>query len=187
MNRRPTFHLSELPPIPGAFPSSKGDVTASEGGDGEPEKRPPSTRCPSLSSVLSQPQYAILPEHASLEGWPEEDIKVLNDYVRHMLHSRRSKMKQRLKAFVKYASRPLGFLITLYATLITLFGLAWVLFLIGWIYVGDRQLYVINVIDYVLVALFAIVGDGLAPFRAVDTYHMVFVAHYRKLLRHLLL
>lgn len=98
----------------------------------------------------------------------------------------------------------MGFLVTLYATLITLFGLAWVLFLIGkppffffffspfsvphlpvlilrhsgWINVGGRQLEIINYIDYVLVALFAIMGDGLAPFRAVDTYHMIFVAHY---------
>jgi len=72
----------------------------------------------------------------------------------------------------------LGFLVTLYATLITLFGLAWVLFLIGWINVGGKQLYVINIIDNVLVALFAIVGDGLAPFRAVDTYHMIYIAHY---------
>jgi hypothetical protein len=52
---------------------------------------------------------------------------------------------------------------------------------IGWINVGGKQLYVINVIDNVLVALFAIVGDGLAPFRAVDTYHMIFIAHYHHL------
>lgn len=55
------------------------------------------------------------------------------------------------------------------------------LFLIGWISVGSKQLYVINVIDYVLVALFAIMGDGLAPFRAVDTYHMIYIAHYHHL------
>jgi hypothetical protein len=72
----------------------------------------------------------------------------------------------------------LGFLVTLYATLITLFGLAWVLFLIGWVNVGGRQIYVVHIIDSVLVALFAIVGDGLAPFRAVDTYHMIYIAHY---------
>lgn len=48
----------------------------------------------------------------------------------------------------------------------------------GWINVGGKQLYVINVIDNILVALFAIMGDGLAPFRAVDTYHMIFIAHY---------
>lgn len=52
---------------------------------------------------------------------------------------------------------------------------------IGWINVGGRQLYIINVIDNVLVALFAIMGDGLAPFRVVDTYHMIFIAHYHHL------
>jgi hypothetical protein len=52
---------------------------------------------------------------------------------------------------------------------------------IGWINVGGRQSYLVNVIDNVLVALFAIVGDGLAPFRTVDTYHMIFIAHYHHL------
>jgi hypothetical protein len=37
------------------------------------------------------------------------------------------------------------------------------------------------VIDNVLVALFAIMGDGLAPFRTIDTYHMIFIAHYHHL------
>lgn len=83
-----------------------------------------------------------------------------------------------MRGFGQYVRRPLGFLVTLYATLITLFGLAWVLFLIGWINVGGKQIYVIHIIDSVLVALFAIVGDGLAPFRAVDTYHMIYIAHY---------
>jgi hypothetical protein len=193
VNRRPTYDLTGLPPIPGAFPPSAEDV----GKEGSAGGAPSVVRSPSLSSVISGPQYAILPENATLEGWDEEDVKMLNDYVRHMLHSRRSKVKQRLKAFVKYASHPLGFLVTLYATLITLFvclpplaryrsainslqGLAWVLFLIGWIYVGDKQLYAIDVIDYVLVALFNLVGLGLAPWRAVDTYHMAFVAHYHR-------
>jgi len=36
-------------------------------------------------------------------------------------------------------------------------------------------------VDLVLVALFAVVGDGLAPFRAVDTYHMCFIARYAHL------
>jgi Protein of unknown function (DUF2985) len=64
--------------------------------------------------------------------------------------------------------------------LITLFGAAWVLFLIGWISLGSKQDYVINIVDNVLVALFAIIGDGLAPFRAVDTYHMIYIAHYHR-------
>lgn len=54
------------------------------------------------------------------------------------------------------------------------------LFLIGWISLGSKQHYIINVVDNVLVALFAIIGDGLAPFRAVDTYHMIYIAHYHR-------
>jgi hypothetical protein len=47
--------------------------------------------------------------------------------------------------------------------------------------VGNKKDYLVNVIDNVLVALFAIMGDGLAPFRAVDTYHMIYIAHYHHL------
>lgn len=75
----------------------------------------------------------------------------------------------------------MGLFVTVYATLITLFGAAWVLFLIGWISLGSKEDYIINVIDNVLVALFAIMGDGLAPFRAVDTYHMIYIAHYHRI------
>lgn len=75
----------------------------------------------------------------------------------------------------------LGFFVTLYAFLITVFGTIWVLFLIGWISLGERKDYIVNIIDNVLVALFAIMGDGLAPFRIVDTYHMIYIAHYHRL------
>ncbi|OJD14795.1 hypothetical protein AJ78_04883 [Emergomyces pasteurianus Ep9510] len=132
----------------------------------------------SRSKVLDELCFAVLPDGETLTGWSEADKRELNDHVRHMLHSRRSKFKRAMKGFGQYVRKPLGFLVTLYATLITLFGLAWVLFLIGWINVGGRQLYIINVIDNVLVALFAVVGDGLAPFRAIDTYHMIFIARY---------
>ncbi|KAK7628451.1 hypothetical protein IWX50DRAFT_552459 [Phyllosticta citricarpa] len=144
-------------------------------------ERPQLDRTFSITSALSETRHAVLPHGLSLEGWSEDEKRELDDHVRHMLHSRRSRIKRSLKGFGKYVSTPLGFLVTLYATLITLFGLAWVLFLIGWIYVGNRQLYIINVIDNVLVALFAIVGDGLAPFRVIDTYHMIYIAHYHRL------
>jgi len=180
VNRRPTYDLSHLPQIPGTFPESVEDLTKQESGSDADDTRTKPRRGPSLWSVLSDTQYAVLPDDATLDGWTDDEVKLLNDYVRHMLHSRRSKFKQRIKAFGKYTRRPIGFLVTLYATLITLFGLAWVLFLIGWIYVGEKQLYVINVIDYVLVALFAVVGDGMIPWRLVDTYRMAFVAHYHR-------
>ncbi|KAL4756913.1 uncharacterized protein BDW70DRAFT_120488 [Aspergillus foveolatus] len=180
VNRNQTYTLSP------ARESEREETTSTEEEEDKEsakglEPRPPLERpITNISSVLDQgePHFAVLPEGINLEGWSYQDIEELNDHVRHMLHSRRSKFKRSMKGFGKYVSKPLGFLITLYATLITLFGLAWVLFLIGWINVGGRQSYIINVIDNVLVALFAIMGDGLAPFRAVDTYHMVFIAHY---------
>ncbi|KAJ6097475.1 hypothetical protein N7499_001849 [Penicillium canescens] len=183
VNRMPTYTISR----PQYSSDEEQGTTADEGELSEEAKlkkdkeRPiveqlrPS---PSMSSVLPGPRYAVLPETRGLEGWTKEDYAELNDHVRHMLHSRRSKFKRSMRGFGQYVRKPLGFFITLYATLITLFGLAWVLFLIGWINIGGKQLYVINIIDNVLVALFAIMGDGLAPFRAVDTYHMCFIAHY---------
>jgi hypothetical protein len=207
VNRRPTYNLTRTPRIPGAFPSHDDGVitetpahapgvatpdTQERLEPGEPGA-PPSTPKrekeedggrPSLEripSTMTDRFYAVRPHNTSLADWSDEDLAELNDHVRHMLHSRRSAFKRGLKAFGQYVRKPLGFLVTLYATLITLFGLAWVLFLIGWIYVGEKQLYVINVIDNVLVALFAIVGDGMIPWRAVDTYHMIFIARYHHL------
>ncbi|KAB5566173.1 hypothetical protein GE09DRAFT_1105820 [Coniochaeta sp. 2T2.1] len=183
INRRPTYDLSFAQRIPGAFP----DVPETEEDEKEPETAAPVSRQTtlnrtySITSQITPSHFAVLPSGKSLEGWSREDVDQLNDHVRHMLHSRRSKLKRSFRAFGMYVRKPLGFFVTLYATLITLFGLAWVLFLIGWIYVGDKQLYTINVIDNVLVALFAIVGDGLAPFRAVDTYHMIWIVHYHRL------
>lgn len=120
----------------------------------------------------------MLPHGINLDDWTEEDKAELDDHVRHLMHSKREGFKRSMRGFKQYISKPLGLFVTTYAVLITLFGAAWVLFLIGWIYVGPKQSYVINIVDNVLVALFALMGDGLAPFRAVDTYHMCFIARY---------
>ncbi|KAL5342874.1 hypothetical protein BJX70DRAFT_238411 [Aspergillus crustosus] len=180
LNRNQTYTLSPPPELEST--STDEDERKDEVKGAEP--RPVLERGVSnISAVLEErePHFAVLPDGINLQGWSYDDIEELNDHVRHMLHSRRSRFKRSMRGFGKYVSKPLGFLITLYATLITLFGLAWVLFLIGWINVGGRQSELINIIDYVLVGLFAIMGDGLAPFRAVDTYHMVFIAHYTHL------
>ncbi|KAI6777801.1 uncharacterized protein J7T54_003532 [Emericellopsis cladophorae] len=206
VNRRPTFNLSEhnleraakLPPTPGAptpGAPTAGPATGCMGRIGEDRDaetlaeagvdvgRPGLQRSSTITSRLTESHYAALPHGASLHGWTEEEKWELDDHVRHMMHSRRSKFKRQMKGFGQYVRQPLGFFVTLYATLITLFGLAWVLFLIGWVYVGDKQLYVIHVIDSVLVALFAIMGDGLAPFRAIDTYHLWFVLRYARIVK----
>ncbi|KAJ6110013.1 hypothetical protein N7486_002248 [Penicillium sp. IBT 16267x] len=179
LNRMPTYTLTRPPPSDEEQGTSLDEGEVSDDTKERPtleQLRPFS----SMSSVLAGPRYAILPEGHELAGWTNEDLAELNDHVRHMLHSRRSKFKRSMKGFGQYVRKPLGFLVTLYATLITLFGLAWVLFLIGWINVEGKQSYLINIIDNVLVGLFAIMGDGLAPFRAVDTYHMIYIAHYTR-------
>ncbi|KAG8413894.1 hypothetical protein J3459_015054 [Metarhizium acridum] len=194
VNRRPAYVLSQpdtlLPrpvsarePIqqPEQVPTIREDEEeAPRPEEGEVQQAPYIRRTDTITSRLSDSHYAALPHGRTLEGWSAAEKWELDDHVRHMLHSRRSRFKRQMKGFGQYVRRPLGFFVTLYATLITLFGLAWVLFLIGWIYVGEQQVYAIHIIDSVLVALFAIMGDGLAPFRAVDTYHMIFIARYAR-------
>ncbi|KAI1338462.1 hypothetical protein F5Y15DRAFT_129634 [Xylariaceae sp. FL0016] len=178
VNRRPTFSLSRAP-------TQQSQVQPKRKGSRQSVASQAGFQLGDMTEKQEEYEYnfnhAVLPEGVSLVGWTEEEKAELNDHVRHMLHSRRSKFKRNMKAFGQYVRKPLGFFVTLYAFLITAFGLAWVLFLIGWIYVGEKQSKTINAIDYVLVALFAIVGDGMAPFRLVDTYHMAFIAHYHHL------
>ncbi|KAK2596645.1 hypothetical protein QQS21_006266 [Conoideocrella luteorostrata] len=203
VNRRPTYVLSQPdalltrpassrdPIPPSEEPTIEEEPEREEGEDDDgqrPEKEddvaptPHIRRADTITSQISNSHYAALPHGKSLEGWTAAEKWEMDDHVRHMLHSRRSKFKRQMKGFGQYVRRPLGFFVTLYATLITLFGLAWVLFLIGWIYVGEEQVYAIHIIDSVLVALFAIMGDGLAPFRAIDTYHMIFIARYARII-----
>ncbi|KAF9772234.1 hypothetical protein IL306_010074 [Fusarium sp. DS 682] len=199
VNRRPTYALSRHDPqadwARGAVEQERRREAALEAqetatiepiaeAEAEEEDQPRlPQRSNTITSRLTDSHYAALPHGTNLDGWTPEEKAELDDHVRHMLHSRRARFKRRMKGFGQYVRRPLGFLVTLYATLITLFGLAWVLFLIGWIYVGEKQVYAIHVIDSVLVALFAVMGDGLAPFRAVDTYHMFFIWRFSRLIK----
>lgn len=62
-------------------------------------------------------------------------------------------------------------------------GIAICLFIFHWTTVKnphERRLW-IEYCDQVLCALFAAVGLGFAPFRAVDTYRMIHIAHYHRL------
>ena len=200
VNRRPTYNIQRLPSEAQSLEEIDRILAPARAAQENTGPAPQLTRTQTeatmatIDSRMSDSRYAVLPHGITLEGWSQEDKKELNDHVRHMLHSKRSKFKRAMRGFGQYVRRrkchipkrrftangglALGFLVTLYATLITLFGLAWVLFLIGWVNVGGKQIYVIHIIDSVLVALFAVVGDGLAPFRAIDTYHMIYIAHY---------
>ncbi|KAF2673927.1 hypothetical protein BT63DRAFT_422036 [Microthyrium microscopicum] len=184
LSRRPVYTLTPTPTRTSTFPApakpSPPIAEAPTDIEPEPEDRRTLQRTSTIDSTLSESRYAVLPHGRDLAGWSRIEKDEVNDHVRHMLHSRRSKFKRGMRGFGQYVKKPLGFFVTLYAVLITLFGLAWVLFLIGWVNVGGKQLYVINIIDNILVALFAIMGDGLAPFRAWDTYNMIPIVHYHR-------
>jgi len=166
VNRRATYKISETPEEERKYDRLKAML-----------KRIPLRRSKSTADTF---QYAVLPDDEKLEGWSKEDKAEMDDMVRHQLHSKRAKFKRSMKGFKQYVRRPMGLFITVYATLVTLFGAAWVFFLIGWISLGSKKDTVVEAVDLVLVALFAIIGDGLAPFRAVDTYHMIYIAHYHR-------
>lgn len=201
INRRPTYNLSSRPSsaanverigraraatnaakAPGleTIPQGPAPAAAEGSGTGDIELQPRSRRF-SISSELSDSRYAVLPHGISLDDWSEEDKQELDDHVRHLMHSRKEGFKRSWKGFKQYISKPLGLFVFVYAVLVTLFGATWVFFLIGWISAGQRQGYFTNVVDLLLVAMFALIGDGLAPFRMVDTYHMCFIAHYHHL------
>ncbi|CZT04826.1 related to integral membrane protein [Rhynchosporium graminicola] len=188
LNRRPTYNLTKRPTqVPDSSTSGSDDETIPDVHPKD-ETRPSAQRVltgatlNTITSRVNEKYYAVLPHGVRIPNWSEEEKLELNDHVRHMLHSRRSKFKRSMKGFKQYVSKPLGFFVTFYAVSITAFGLAWVLFLIGWINVGgSRNSYLVNIIDNVLVALFAVMGDGLAPFRCIDTYHMIYIAHYHHL------
>lgn len=73
--------------------------------DTETSKRFKARRTHSLSSVISESQFAVLPHGVSLAGWSQEDKDELNDHVRHLLHSRRAKFKRSMRGFGKYVRR----------------------------------------------------------------------------------
>lgn len=154
INRRPTYQLTRPPTATSSESSTDEDLSP---GLEEavaattrpiPEREPTGATLNTITSRVNDRFYAVLPHGVELKGWSEEDKLELNDHVRHMLHSRRSKFRRRMRGFGQYVRRrehsfvypclrvanfstALGFFVTLYAVLITLFGLAWVLFLIG--------------------------------------------------------
>ena len=152
-----------------------------------PSRRSTLTRMTSMVS-LSNLRRKNVPETTEeerrkhIKQWAEMDVEERNELDEHvrMLLSKKSKFKRAARGFWRYVRTPHGFIITLYGFLITFWGTAICLFLLRWIDVGnkDTQRYWIEICDQILCALFAAVGIGFAPFRAVDTYRMAYIAHY---------
>lgn len=110
---RQTFQ-KPVPPTPGPPPvpskTQEQEERIIERGDSrtpEPNMLFPNelNRTNSLTSHLDDEHYAVLPHGVTLDGWSQEDIEALDDYVRHMLHSRRNKFKRGMRGFGKYLKK----------------------------------------------------------------------------------
>ena len=69
------------------------------------QRKPQIERTHSITSVVTDSHYAVLPHGVSLDGWSDDDKEALDDHVRHMMHSKRSKFKQSMAAFGKYIQK----------------------------------------------------------------------------------
>lgn len=109
INRRPTYTLTQRP---ADLEEGEGSVSDADGELNKEEPRRPQTSrtytgatLNTISSTVNDNYYAVLPHGVSLPGWTEEEKLELNDHVRHMLHSRRSKFKRGMKGFGQYLKK----------------------------------------------------------------------------------
>ncbi|MCO5613935.1 hypothetical protein L7F22_068215 [Adiantum nelumboides] len=166
--------------------SALGAATGFTGGE-KPSRPPTRTMLSRVTSAVTFRRKASPEEEAEyakhIKEWrdmDDEERDELDEHVRLVL-SKKSKFHRGLKGFWAFVKTPMGFIMTLYGFLITFWGTAIMLFIWNWIHVGERKRYWIEICDQILCALFAAVGLGFAPFRAVDTYRMIWIAkmHYK--------
>jgi hypothetical protein len=114
VNRRPTYNIQRVSEM-----QALDDIVRTAASVPEPPQEgtqagPPLARTQTggtvatlatIDSTLSDSRYAVLPHGTTLDGWTIEDKKELNDHVRHMLHSKRSKFKRSMKGFGQYVRR----------------------------------------------------------------------------------
>ena len=118
VNRRPTYTLRRPPSESQSLeeinkilqPARQAQQEQQEGLElpprlGRTESESTLATLATIDSHLSDSRYAVLPHGTSLEGWSKEDKKELNDHVRHMLHSRRSRFKRSMRGFGQYIRR----------------------------------------------------------------------------------
>lgn len=112
VNRRPTYNIQRPPSEVQSLEEINSILAPAQ--QAQSEAAPTLTRTQTggtmatlatIDSRMSDSRYAVLPHGASLEGWTKEDKKELNDHVRHMLHSRRSKFKRSMRGFGQYVKR----------------------------------------------------------------------------------
>lgn len=113
INRRPTYQLTRPATATPSDSSTDEDLSPAteEAAAVTGTTRPTAARVPTgatlntITSRVNERFYAVLPHGVELKGWSEEEKLELNDHVRHMLHSRRSKFSRRMRGFGQYVRR----------------------------------------------------------------------------------
>jgi hypothetical protein len=115
LNRRPTYNLRRRKSETESLKEINRILQPALAAQAQEQQAPPTlqrsptqttaTTMMTIDSQLTNSRYAVLPENTDLSGWSVADKKEVNDHVRHMLHSRRSKLKRSLKGFGHYVRR----------------------------------------------------------------------------------
>jgi hypothetical protein len=108
VNRRPTYNLTRRPTVREELEEPSGTEEDNKRKPVRPnleERSYTGATINTISSNINERYYAVLPHGVQLQGWSEEEKLELNDHVRHMLHSRRSKFRRGLKGFGQYVRR----------------------------------------------------------------------------------
>jgi hypothetical protein len=100
LSRRPLYTLAPMATRTQPPPKPKTEPTEPESQD---QRKARLQRTSTITSTMEPTRFAVLPHGAELRGWSQAEKDELNDHVRHMLHSRRSKMRRGFKGFLTYA------------------------------------------------------------------------------------
>lgn len=94
----------------------------------------------------------------------------------------RSKVKRTLQGVWSFLKTPIGIITGIYGFLVVFWGAALVLFLLKWINLhnANTQGFWVEVCSQILCGLFTVTGIGLIPTRALDTYRIYKIWHYKR-------
>lgn len=116
--------------------------------------------------------------HAQIEF--DDMDESLDRHVEDVLTGR-SKVKRTLQGVWSFLKTPIGIITGIYGFLVVFWGAALVLFLLRWINLhnANTQGFWVEVCSQIECGLFTVTGIGLIPTRALDTYRICKIWHYK--------
>jgi len=131
--------------------------------------------------VIHLPEVSGSPEH-DLETDNLGDKDELDLHVERVLRNR-DRLRRTIAGMWSFMKTPSGILMSIYGILVVFWGTALVVFLAGWIPFSskDRQGFWVEIGSQIENSLFTVTGIGLLPWRAIDTYRILRIWHFKRL------